>query len=278
MPGSHLVLTILLAPEAVVVGGIAVVETVGQQEIDAGLIPAEGGRFGCFDWFEQQQAAALLGWGQGQLALFDHRLLFRVGISQPGAVGPDPLQRYSDRAAIPLDAGLLGRLTLELTLFGGTQHLEAGGIRGEGELIVPCQHHPQGKALIFGAVVHGLRRAEGERLALARAKAGAATVACIADADLVAPLGKGMGQRYRALVQVQRRGDCFAVHIEMHLGGSQHLAGQQGAAQQGEPEGREAGIATHKPFLEQGVTGPDFVNGAHSRGMVVGMDRQSADL
>ncbi len=41
VPGGHFILTVFLAPEAVVVGGIAVVEAVGQQEIDARLIPAE---------------------------------------------------------------------------------------------------------------------------------------------------------------------------------------------------------------------------------------------
>lgn len=42
MPGGDLVLAILLAAEAVIVGRVAVVEAVGQQEIDARLIPAEG--------------------------------------------------------------------------------------------------------------------------------------------------------------------------------------------------------------------------------------------
>ena len=76
VPGGDLVLTILLAAEAVIVGGIAVVEAIGQQEIDARLIPAERCWLGCLDRFEQQQAAALLARGQGQLALFDHGLLF----------------------------------------------------------------------------------------------------------------------------------------------------------------------------------------------------------
>ena len=41
VPGGYLVLTILLAAEAVVVGGVTIVEAIGQQEIDARLIPAE---------------------------------------------------------------------------------------------------------------------------------------------------------------------------------------------------------------------------------------------
>ena len=92
MPGGDLVLTIFLAAEAVVIGGIAVVEAVGQQEIDARLLPAEGRGFGRLDRLEQQQAAALLARCQGQLAALDHGFLSRVGIPQPGAVGPDSLE------------------------------------------------------------------------------------------------------------------------------------------------------------------------------------------
>ena len=92
MPGGHFVLTILLTTEAVIIGGIAVVEAVGQQKIDARLIPAEGSRLGGLDRFEQQQAAALLARCQGDFAAFDHGFLSRVGIPQPGAVGPDSLE------------------------------------------------------------------------------------------------------------------------------------------------------------------------------------------
>ncbi|MNH14653.1 hypothetical protein D3C79_742490 [compost metagenome] len=42
VPGGDLVLTILLAAEAVIVAGVTVVEAIGQEEVDAGLIPAEG--------------------------------------------------------------------------------------------------------------------------------------------------------------------------------------------------------------------------------------------
>ncbi len=91
VPGGHLVLTILLAAEAVVVGGVAVVKAIGQQEVDARQIPAEGSRFGRLERFEQQQAAALFGRRQGQLALFHHAFLPRISIPQPGAVGPDPV-------------------------------------------------------------------------------------------------------------------------------------------------------------------------------------------
>ncbi|MNQ91255.1 hypothetical protein D3C85_1066270 [compost metagenome] len=62
MPGGDLVLAILLAAEAVIVGGVAVVEAVGQQEIDAGLIPAEGLGLGRRYGLEQQEAAALFRW------------------------------------------------------------------------------------------------------------------------------------------------------------------------------------------------------------------------
>ncbi len=92
VPGGHLVLSIFLAAEAVIIGRIAVVEAVGQQEIDACLIPAEGGCLGGLDRFEQQEAAALLARRQGHLASLDHDFLSRVGISQPGAVWPDPLE------------------------------------------------------------------------------------------------------------------------------------------------------------------------------------------
>ncbi len=199
MPGGHFILTVFLAPEAVIVGGIAVVEAVGQQEIDARLIPAEGGRGGRLDRLEQQQAAALFTRRQGQLATLDHPLLAGVGVPQLGAVGPDPFQGYGNRAAIPADAGLRWRLAFELALLGGSQHLEAGGIRVEGELIIPRQHHPQVEVLPIAALVHGLGCAEGERFGLARAEAGAAAVACVADADLVAPLGERMGHLHRPL-------------------------------------------------------------------------------
>ena len=92
MPGGHFVLTILLTTEAVIIGRIAVVEAVGQQKIDACLIPAEGSRLGGLDRLEQQQAAALLARCQGDLAALDHGFLSRVGIPQPGAVGPDALE------------------------------------------------------------------------------------------------------------------------------------------------------------------------------------------
>ncbi len=52
VPGGHFILTILLAPEAVVIGGIAVVEAVGQQEIDTRLIPAERCWLGRLDRLE----------------------------------------------------------------------------------------------------------------------------------------------------------------------------------------------------------------------------------
>ena len=236
VPGGHFILTILLAPEAVVVGGIAVVEAVGQQEIDARLIPAERCWLGRLDRLKQQQAAALFARRQGQLAALDHLLLTGVGIPQPGAVGPDSFQGYRDRPAIPADAGLLRRLALELALLGRPQHLEAGGIRVEGELIIPRQHHPQVKVLPLAALVHGLGGAEGERFALARAKAGTATVARVADADLVAPLGEGVGQLDRPLVQRDRGRYRLAIHIEVNLGSGHGLTDQQRAGQQGEPE------------------------------------------
>ena len=254
MPGGDLVLTIFLAAEAMVIGGIAVVEAVGQQEIDARLLPAEGRGFGRLDRLEQQQAAALLARCQGQLAALDHGFLSRVGIPQPGAIGPDPLQRYGDRAAIPLDAGLFGGLALELALLGRPQHLEAGGIRVEGELVVTGQHHPQGEARPLAALVHGLGCAEGERPGLGRPEAGAAAVARIGDADLVVPLVQPVGQGDGALVQRQRLGHRFAIHVEMHLGGGQRLTDEQWRGQQGEPQGGWAEIetrrGTHRPFLE----------------------------
>ncbi|MNT12796.1 hypothetical protein D3C72_1477410 [compost metagenome] len=229
-------------------------EAVGQQEIDARLIPAEGGRLGRLDRFEQQQAAALLARGQGQLALCDHGFLSGVGIPQPGAVRPDALQRYRHRATIPADAGLCRGLALELALLGRPQHLEAGGIRVEGELVVPRQHHPQGEARPLAALVHGLGCAEGERPGLRWTEAGAAAVARIGDADLVAALVQLVGQADGALVQRQRLGHRFAIHIEMHLGGGQRLTDEQWRDQQGEPQGGGAEIetrrGTHRPFLE----------------------------
>ncbi|MNC21585.1 hypothetical protein D3C77_472950 [compost metagenome] len=145
-------------------------------------------------------------------------------------------------------------MSLELALLGRPQHLEAGGIGVEGELVVTGQHHPQGEARPLAALVHGLGCAEGERPGLGRPEAGAAAVARIGDADLVAPLVQPVGQGDDSLVQRQRLGHRFAIHVEMHLGGGQRLTDEQRRGQQGEPQGGWAEIetrrGTHRPFLE----------------------------
>ncbi len=109
--------------------------------------------------------------------------------------------------------------------------------------------------LPLAALVHGLGGAEGERFGLARAEAGAAAVARVADADLVTPLGERMGHLHRPLVQRQRRADRLVIHVEAHLGGH-GLMEEEGAGQQGEPEGETEGVRRISHSL-LGLSGPD---------------------
>jgi hypothetical protein len=67
--------------------------------------------------------------------------------------------------------------------------------------------------------------------------AGAAAVARIADADLVAPLVQSVGQGDGALVQRQRLGHRFAIHMEIDLGGGHRLTDEQRCGEHGQPQG-----------------------------------------
>lgn len=75
---TNLLHTVFMAAIAVVVGGVAIYEAIGQHEIDGGVLPAEWRGFVRLGALKQQQAIAVGGWLKNYFAVLNGRGLFAV--------------------------------------------------------------------------------------------------------------------------------------------------------------------------------------------------------
>ena len=101
---TYLLHTIFMAAIAVVVGGVAIHEAIGQHEIDGGVLPAERRGFVRFGALKQQQAIAVGGWLKSHFAILNGRGLFAVKITHHRAFRERVNDVDRERFAVPLRA------------------------------------------------------------------------------------------------------------------------------------------------------------------------------
>ena len=143
VPGADLVLAVLVAPEGVVVRGIAVVEAIGHDEVDNRIVPVKGTYPVLVSLcLEHQDALGVRSRLHGDLSALHLCLCSGVGVTDDGAVLPGGADINLYRAAVPGLAVNSRQRPLELGLLGRAEDAYRGSLGVlvvEGEGIGACK-------------------------------------------------------------------------------------------------------------------------------------------